>query len=113
MTAPPCAARTDAPGSGPEEKLPAVFDWLAVGHTKPGFRGCPFTNAAVETADPDHPVRAVILAYKNWLISGDHDVMRRAGRAAARLIVTARTPSGPAACTPGTMVPEDDENTEH
>ncbi|MEU1304432.1 hypothetical protein [Streptomyces shenzhenensis] len=45
--------------------------------------------------------------------SGDHDAMRRGRWAAARLIVIARTPSGPAVCTPGTMVPEDDENTEH
>ncbi|WP_183154914.1 hypothetical protein [Streptomyces shenzhenensis] len=67
----------------------------------------------METADPDHAVRAVIPAYKNWLISGDHDAMERPRRAAARLIVTARAPSGPAVYTPGTMVPEDDENTEH
>ncbi|MER7789585.1 hypothetical protein [Streptomyces sp. NPDC097640] len=57
----------DGLSSGPEEKLLAVFDWLALGHAKPGFRGCPFTNAAVEITDPNHPVRAVILAYKNWL----------------------------------------------
>ncbi|MGO4418792.1 TetR/AcrR family transcriptional regulator [Streptomyces sp. MCAF7] len=57
----------DGLSSGPEEKLLAVFDWLARGHAKPGFRGCPFTNAAVELPDADHPARAVILAYKTSL----------------------------------------------
>ncbi|MFI9839112.1 TetR/AcrR family transcriptional regulator [Nonomuraea sp. NPDC051941] len=45
----------------------AVFDWLAEGHGREGFRGCPFTNAAVELPDPGHPARAVISAYKSWL----------------------------------------------
>ncbi|TMR90075.1 TetR/AcrR family transcriptional regulator [Nonomuraea basaltis] len=45
----------------------AVFDWLAHGHGREGFRGCPFTNAAVELPDPGHPARAVISAYKQWL----------------------------------------------
>ncbi|MEU8974509.1 TetR/AcrR family transcriptional regulator [Streptomyces monashensis] len=57
----------DGLSSGPEEKLLAVFDWLAQGHVKPGFRGCPFTNAAVELPDAGHPARAVILAYKTAL----------------------------------------------
>ncbi|MEV7389074.1 MULTISPECIES: TetR/AcrR family transcriptional regulator [unclassified Streptomyces] len=57
----------DGLSSGPEEKLLAVFDWLALGHAKPGFRGCPFTNAAVELPDAGHPARAVILAYKTSL----------------------------------------------
>lgn len=45
----------------------ALFDWLALGHAKPGFRGCPFTNAAAELPDPKHPARAVIAAYKAWM----------------------------------------------
>lgn len=59
-------ARRDTPG---EERLLAVFDWLAGGHGRSGFRGCPFTNAAVELPDPAHPARAVISAYKGWLAS--------------------------------------------
>jgi AcrR family transcriptional regulator len=50
-----------------EQRLLAVFDWLAQGHGRSGFRGCPFTNAAVELPDPTHPARAVIAEYKNWL----------------------------------------------
>lgn len=48
-------------------RLLAVFDWLASGHGREGFRGCPFSNAAVELPDPGHPARRVILAYKGWL----------------------------------------------
>lgn len=54
------------PGS-PRDRLLAIFDWLADGHQQDGFRGCPFTNAAVELPDPGHPARAVISAYKRWL----------------------------------------------
>ncbi|MEU6611822.1 TetR/AcrR family transcriptional regulator [Streptomyces shenzhenensis] len=50
-----------------EQRLLAVFDWLAEGHGRSGFRGCPFTNAAVELPDAEHPARAVISDYKNWL----------------------------------------------
>ncbi|SMY01999.1 TetR/AcrR family transcriptional regulator [Brevibacterium antiquum] len=44
----------------------AFFDWFARSHAKPGFRGCPFTNAAAELPDPDHPARQVIADYKTW-----------------------------------------------
>ncbi|MCT7662121.1 TetR/AcrR family transcriptional regulator [Mycobacterium sp. CPCC 205710] len=50
-----------------EARLLAVFDWLAEGHGKSGFRGCPFINAAVELPDARHPARLVILDYKRWL----------------------------------------------
>jgi AcrR family transcriptional regulator len=32
----------------------------------PGFRGCPFINAAAEYADPEHPVRRVVDAHRRW-----------------------------------------------
>ena len=35
----------------------------------PGFRGCPFINAAAEYPDPDHPVRAVVAEHRHWLHS--------------------------------------------
>jgi AcrR family transcriptional regulator len=50
-----------------ESRVLRLFDWFAVGHARPGFRGCPFTNAAVEIPDPGHPARAVIGAYKTWI----------------------------------------------
>lgn len=54
-------------GATGEQRLLAVFDWLAEGHGRSGFRGCPFTNAAVELPDPAHPARVVISEYKSWL----------------------------------------------
>ncbi|MFW7415246.1 TetR/AcrR family transcriptional regulator [Demequina sp. SO4-18] len=35
---------------------------------RPGFRGCPFINAAAEYPDPDHAVRAVVARFRAWMI---------------------------------------------
>lgn len=32
----------------------------------PGFRGCPFINAAAEYPDPEHPVRLAVQAHRSW-----------------------------------------------
>ena len=49
---------------------PGVFRILAgaIGaeSCSPGFRGCPFINAAAEYADPGHPVRLVVDAHRRW-----------------------------------------------
>jgi AcrR family transcriptional regulator len=63
----------------PVERLLAVFDWLAEGHGRPGFRGCPFTNAAVELPDPLHVARLVISEYKAWLRSTLAELAEAAG----------------------------------
>ena len=34
---------------------------------RPGFRGCPFINAAAEYAEPDHPVRAMVARFRGWM----------------------------------------------
>jgi AcrR family transcriptional regulator len=73
---------SDHPGP-PAERLLAVFDWLAVTHAKKGFRGCPFTNAAVELPEPDHPARAVISEYKRWLRGTFTELAAQAGHADA------------------------------
>src|SRR5580704_3091977 len=67
----------------PAERLLTVFDWLAPTHAKKGFRGCPFTNAAVELPDAGHPARVVISEYKGWLRGKFTELARRAGRADA------------------------------
>ena len=71
----------DRPGT-PAEQILAVFDWLAEGHTREGFRGCPFTNAAVELTQPADPARRVISGYKRWLRQTLVQLARRAGIAA-------------------------------
>lgn len=42
--------------ASPEERLLAFFDALGEWMERPGFRGCPFVNAAAEVADLEHPV---------------------------------------------------------
>jgi AcrR family transcriptional regulator len=44
-----------------------VFDWMAEAFHREGLRGCAFINAAAELPDADHPARAVIAEYKDWL----------------------------------------------
>ena len=51
----------------PKEKLLSVFEWVALDQDRTGSRGCAFINAAVELPDPNHPGRAVIAEYKEWL----------------------------------------------
>jgi AcrR family transcriptional regulator len=48
------------------ERLRATFTLLGDASCGPGFRGCPFLNAAAEFADPKHPVRAVVTEYRDY-----------------------------------------------
>jgi AcrR family transcriptional regulator len=41
----------------------------------PGFRGCPFINAAAEYADPEHPVRRVVDAHRRWFKQAIQDLL--------------------------------------
>lgn len=45
----------------------------------PGFRGCPFINAAAEFADPDHPVRVVVTTHREWYVDTLAMLMREMG----------------------------------
>ncbi|GAB7192461.1 TetR family transcriptional regulator [Kineococcus sp. NUM-3379] len=45
----------------------------------PGFRGCPFLNAAVEHPDPDSPVRRAVLEHRRWLESAVAGAFARTG----------------------------------
>lgn len=58
--------------SSPREQIDALFGHLEVVARTPGFRGCPFANAASELADPDHPARPVIRRHKErvrrWIL---------------------------------------------
>ncbi|HEX7969950.1 MAG TPA: TetR/AcrR family transcriptional regulator, partial [Stellaceae bacterium] len=57
-----------APHAGsPRAQLHALFASLASRTTRPGYRGCPFTNAATEFPEPDHPARKIAEANKREL----------------------------------------------
>ncbi len=68
----------------------AVLEWYAhqVGTAScaPGFRGCPFINAAAEIVDADHPARAIITGHRAWLTEQARELLAelRVDHAAAR-----------------------------
>ncbi|MHA4813564.1 TetR/AcrR family transcriptional regulator [Streptomyces aculeolatus] len=53
-------------GGPPRATVLAVYDHIAEAGAGPGFRGCPFINAAAEYPDPDHPVRRAVGEYRRW-----------------------------------------------
>jgi AcrR family transcriptional regulator len=46
--------------------LLAIARGIADTSCSPGFRGCPFINAAAEYADPAHPARKAVAAHRAW-----------------------------------------------
>jgi AcrR family transcriptional regulator len=50
----------------PREALLAIFDLVADAALQPGWRGCPFINAAAEYPDPASPVRQAIDEHRHW-----------------------------------------------
>ncbi|RKR74503.1 TetR/AcrR family transcriptional regulator [Frondihabitans australicus] len=45
----------------------------------PGFRGCPFVNAAAEFAEPEHPVRQIVVQHREWYTDALVTLFREAG----------------------------------
>lgn len=83
------AARAAHPDD-PAAVLRGYADVLGTESCAPGFRGCPFINAAAEYADPGHPVRAVVAAHRRWLVGTAASLLADlgvpdAGRAAEEL----------------------------
>ncbi len=64
-------ATVEAQTDDPRAQLDAFFAQLEPLVRSPEFRGCPFTNAAAELADPRHPAHKVIRRHKErirrWL----------------------------------------------
>jgi AcrR family transcriptional regulator len=60
-------AQAAALGAGdPRRTLALLLDGLADEVCGPGFRGCPFINAAAEFPDATHPVRLLIAEHRDW-----------------------------------------------
>jgi AcrR family transcriptional regulator len=55
------------PPASPRETLLAIFDFIAELARQPGYRGCPFINAAAEYPDPTSPVRRAIDEHRRWV----------------------------------------------
>jgi len=60
----------------------------------PGFRGCPFINAAAEYPDSSHPVREVVAEHRTWFINAVTELVGAIGHPnperAARAVVMLR-----------------------
>jgi AcrR family transcriptional regulator len=50
----------------PREMVLAIFDGISQAALLPGYRGCPFINAAAEYPDPANPVRQAIDEHRRW-----------------------------------------------
>ncbi|MFC9999166.1 TetR/AcrR family transcriptional regulator [Nocardia sp. NPDC127526] len=61
------------------EGIVAIFETLSELSRGPGFRGCPFLNAAVEFPKPDHAVRQVVDEYRAWFRDLMAERLRAAG----------------------------------
>lgn len=67
----------DAPG--PSAALRAFVVDIVDEIDRPGFRGCPFINAAAEFPVADHPVRRIVMTHREWYVDTLADLLRRVG----------------------------------
>jgi AcrR family transcriptional regulator len=63
----------------PVDRIDSVFATLAEGCGTPGFRGCPFINAAVEYPDPRHPASLAASEHRQWILHLFRSLVREAG----------------------------------
>jgi AcrR family transcriptional regulator len=49
-----------------EAALRGILDGVLARIAEPGFRGCPFINAAAEFSDENAPVRVAVRAHRDW-----------------------------------------------
>ncbi len=59
--------------------LHALATGIGAASCSPGFRGCPFINAAAEFADPGDPVRIAVDAHRGWFLGEFAAIATEAG----------------------------------
>ncbi|MEU4172812.1 TetR/AcrR family transcriptional regulator [Streptomyces sp. NPDC026665] len=64
---------------GPAESMTRLIDGIGEQICAPGFRGCPFINAAAEYADHDNPIHQTVLTHRKWFRDTIADSLRSAG----------------------------------
>ncbi len=55
-----------AEADGPEGAIRALLEVMVTAIEAPGFRGCPFINAATEFTDSRHAVRQLVTEHREW-----------------------------------------------
>ncbi|MFJ3384096.1 MULTISPECIES: TetR/AcrR family transcriptional regulator [unclassified Curtobacterium] len=68
-------ADADSPARAVRSWVTAVADEVH----EPGFRGCPFLNAAAEYHDSRDPVREVVASHRDWYTERLADLLQEAG----------------------------------
>jgi AcrR family transcriptional regulator len=66
-------------GLPPRQILDVVLAEIVADLDSPGFRGCPFINAAAEYPDPHAPVRVAVREHREWYVLVTTSVLREAG----------------------------------
>jgi AcrR family transcriptional regulator len=76
----------DEHAGDPRKQILALVDSVAQRSMRPGYRGCPFTNAAVEFPEPDHPGRQVSAENKRELRTRLRNLAAAAGARDAKAL---------------------------
>ena len=63
----------------PEAALRQFISAVIAEIDSPGFRGCPFINAAAEFPDSEHPVRRVVTTHREWYVETLADLLKEMG----------------------------------
>jgi AcrR family transcriptional regulator len=75
------AAAAEEAAEDPGDALRSIGANITAQLLEPGFRGCPFINAASEFEDPEGPVLRAVLAHRAWFYGLVRDAFARAGHA--------------------------------
>ncbi len=71
--------RMVATAENPEAALRLFVADIASEISSPGFRGCPFINAAAEFPDAAHPVRQIVVTHREWYVEALAQMLRDMG----------------------------------
>jgi AcrR family transcriptional regulator len=71
------AARRDANDAAGALRL--LLEGIGEEACQPGFRGCPFINAATEYTDPQHPVRQLVDRHREWFKESVRELLSEIG----------------------------------
>ena len=63
----------------PNLALRTLIDQIVAEVVAPGFRGCAFTNAAIEFTDSRHAVRQIVSDHREWYAETLSDLLRELG----------------------------------
>lgn len=61
------------------EAFRMIAEGIGAESCSPGFRGCPFINAAAEYADAEHPVRKVVDSHRRWFKNAFEQMLQELG----------------------------------